>query len=101
MRDLGRYAAAFQIAGFGPCLVRRSFLLFVSRACCRRQLTCALMTPGMFTSAAQAVVCRDDRATGRQCGHWDKTTRHEYGHILPRRGRDDPCARRRKSPTCA
>lgn len=33
MRDLGRYAAAFQIAGFGPCLVRRRpLLLFLVHA---------------------------------------------------------------------
>lgn len=43
MRDLGRYVGAFQIAGFGPWLVQRRALLFVSRACCRHQLTCALM----------------------------------------------------------
>lgn len=76
MRDLGRYAAAFQIAGFGPRLVRR----FASAFC----FSCMLPTStdlraynarGTLASAAQAVRV----ATRRHCGtddKNDKATRH-------------------------
>lgn len=97
MRDLGRYAAGFQIAGFGPCLVQRRALLFVYRACCTHQLTCALMN----ARRGRRRPSRRDGAAGRQGGMMTRRLDMSAVRASPschRRRCDDPCAPRQNLP---